>query len=360
MYLIGRKSMKKNVFKVLLVSSSLLLACGYTVNAESLERPEDRTELEKANDFDEETNIKEDFRGYTFQIPSSWGESENSSIFLKQYYAETGPGTSMFQIDCESLFDNFEELDQNKETAIELYGSSFSDFEAVETSEYEVCGNKGILYDFNGSISDSGIDVDFVGNMIVFVDDRSSNTFLISMLNSTQAEYSHFDDFYKIVDSIVERSGSASTEANTNDVPLEYGNALKAAKNYLEYTAFSYTGLISQLEYEGYSTEACTYAVDNCNADWNEQALNSAINYIEYTAFSYSGLISQLEYEGFTSDQATYGADNCGADWNEQAANAAKNYLEYSSFSRQGLLDQLIYEGFTQEQAEYGVASVGY
>lgn len=360
MYLIGRKSMKKNVSKILLASTSLLLACGYTVNAESLERLEDRTGLEKANDFDDATNIKEDFHGYTFQIPSSWEESENSSIFLKQYYAETGLGTSMFQIDCESIFDNFEELDKNKEMAIESYGSSFNDFETVEISEYEVCGNKGILYDFNGSVSDSGVIVDFIGNMVVFVDDRSNNTFLISMLNSTQAEYSHFDDFYKIVDSIAERSESIDAEVNDSDIPLEYSNALKAAKNYLEYTAFSYAGLISQLEYEGYSTEACTYAADNCNADWNEQALNSAINYLEHTAFSYSGLISQLEYEGFTSDQATYGADNCGADWNEQASNAAKNYLEYSSFSRQGLLDQLIYEGFTQEQAEYGVTSVGY
>lgn len=306
--------MKKNVSKVLLVSSSLLLACGYTVNAESLERPEDRTGLEKADDFDEATNTKEDFHGYTFQIPSSWEESENSSIFLKQYYAETGLGTSMFQINRESIFDNFEELDKNKEMAIESYGSSFNDFEAIETSEYEVCGNKGILYDFNGSISDSGIDVDFVGNMIVFVDNRSSNTFLISMLNSTQAEYSHFDDFYKIVDSVVERNEPANSEdESSSDIPLEYSNALETAKNYLDYTSFSHAGLIGQLEYEGYSSEACTYAVDNC-----------------------------------------------GADWNEQAAKKAQSYLDYSSFSRQGLIDQLLYEGFTQEQAEYGVTSVGY
>ena len=352
--------MKKNVSKFLLVSSSLLLAFGYTVNAESLDQPEDRTGLEKANDFDEATNIKEDFRGYTFSIPNSWEEGENSSIFLKQYYAETGLGTSMLQIDCESVFDNFEELDENKKMLIDSYGSAFNDFETIKISEYEICGNKGILYDFNGSVSNGGVDVNFIGNMITFVDDRSNNTILISMLNSTEADYSYFDDFYKIIDSVVERNESVDTENNDSDIPLEYSNALRSAKNYLEYTAFSYTGLISQLEYEGYSKEACTYAADNCSADWNEQALNSAKNYIEYTAFSYSGLIKQLEYEGFTSEQATYGADNCGADWNEQAANAAKNYLEFSSFSRQGLIDQLIYEGFTQEQAEYGVSSVGY
>lgn len=136
-------------------------------------------------------------------------------------------------------------------------------------------------------------------------------------------------------------------------------NALKAANSYLNYTAFSYTGLIGQLEYEGYTTEEATYAADNCGADWTEQALRSAKKYLDYTAFSYTGLIGQLEYEGFTPTEATYGADNCGADWFEQAEKCAKNYLDYSAFSRTGLIAQLEYEGFTNEQAVYGVEQNG-
>lgn len=91
-----------------------------------------------------------------------------------------------------------------------------------------------------------------------------------------------------------------------------------------------------------------------------QNALQKAHDYLEYSAFSYTGLIGQLEYEGFTTEEATFAADNCGADWNAQAAAKAQDYLDYSSFSRQGLVDQLIYEGFTAEQAEYGVAAVGY
>ncbi len=136
-------------------------------------------------------------------------------------------------------------------------------------------------------------------------------------------------------------------------------NALKSAKQYLSFTAFSYEGLIEQLEYEKYSHEDAVYAVDNCGANWNEQALKSAKQYLGHTAFSHSGLISQLEYEKFTSEQASYGADNCGADWNEQAAKSAKQYLEYSSFSRDSLIDQLEYEGFTHDQAVYGVEANG-
>ncbi|MCR5522721.1 MAG: Ltp family lipoprotein, partial [Clostridia bacterium] len=45
-------------------------------------------------------------------------------------------------------------------------------------------------------------------------------------------------------------------------------NALKTAHSYLDYTAFSYSGLIDQLKFEGYSSEEAKYAVDNCGADW--------------------------------------------------------------------------------------------
>ena len=76
--------------------------------------------------------------------------------------------------------------------------------------------------------------------------------------------------------------------------------------------------------------------------------------------FSYSGLIQQLEYEGYSTEDATYAADNCEADWNEQAAKAAKNYLNSMAFSRDSLIQQLEYEGYTEEQAIYGVEQNGY
>lgn len=136
-------------------------------------------------------------------------------------------------------------------------------------------------------------------------------------------------------------------------------NALSSAKSYLRFMAFSYGGLIDQLEYEGYTNDEAIYAADNCGADWNEQALKSAKDYLDFTAFSYTGLIDQLEYEQFTPSQAKYAVDNCGADWNEQAAKSAEDYLDFMSFSRSGLIEQLMYEGFTREQAEYGADSVG-
>ena len=90
-----------------------------------------------------------------------------------------------------------------------------------------------------------------------------------------------------------------------------------------------------------------------------KNAVAKAKSYLGYSAFSYTGLIEQLEYEQFSNADAIYGADNSGADWNEQAAKKAQSYIEYSAFSRGSLIEQLKYDGFTQAQAEYGANAVG-
>lgn len=62
-------------------------------------------------------------------------------------------------------------------------------------------------------------------------------------------------------------------------------NAISEAASYLDYTAFSRSGLIEQLEYEGYKTEDATFAVDYSKVDWNKQAVASAKSYLGYTSF---------------------------------------------------------------------------
>lgn len=96
---------------------------------------------------------------------------------------------------------------------------------------------------------------------------------------------------------------------NSDTVSSGQTNALQSAKNYLAVMPFSYSGLVEQLEYEGYSHSEATYAADNCGADWYEQAVKAAENYLDVMAFSRTDLIEQLEYEGYTHDQAVYGVD---------------------------------------------------
>ncbi|RWZ60127.1 hypothetical protein EQV77_02215 [Halobacillus fulvus] len=120
-----------------------------------------------------------------------------------------------------------------------------------------------------------------------------------------------------------ESSDIEGTEIETEEEPVEeepsepemtlaQQNAIGAAEDYISFSGFSRTGLIEQLEFEGFSTEDATFAVDNIQVDWNEQAVISAEQYLDTMSFSRSGLIEQLEFEGYTPEQATYAVDQIG------------------------------------------------
>lgn len=92
------------------------------------------------------------------------------------------------------------------------------------------------------------------------------------------------------------------------DITSAQRNAIDKAESYLAYTAFSRTGLIAQLAFEGFGEADAEYAVDSLDVDWDEQAYQKGLAYLDYTSFSLAGLIEQLEFEGFTASQAEYGA----------------------------------------------------
>lgn len=128
----------------------------------------------------------------------------------------------------------------------------------------------------------------------------------------------------------------------------------------------NYTSSDTENDTDTVITETVTESTNNSSTNTNtltleqENALATAFDYLNYTAFSRSGLIEQLEFEGYSNESATFAVDSCGANWNEQAAIMAQQYIDYTSFSRTGLIEQLMFEGFTSEQAEYGVSAVGY
>lgn len=105
--------------------------------------------------------------------------------------------------------------------------------------------------------------------------------------------------------------------------------------------------------------EASKKAEEEAGTLSQQNALRKAGDYLSYTAFSHSGLVDQLEFEGYSAKDAQWAVDRVNADWNEQAALKAQDYLDMMAFSRSGLIDQLVFEGFTQKQAEYGVSQSG-
>ena len=148
---------------------------------------------------------------------------------------------------------------------------------------------------------------------------------------------------------------TTSASITTSAAAPYSSEAFDTAASYLRYSSFSRDGLINQLEYEGYTTEEATAAVDAQGADWSAQAVGSANSYLGFTAFSRQWLIEQLEFDGYTNSEATFGVDAQNADWNEQASQSARHLLSFGGFSRQGLIDQLGYEGYTNSEATFGV-----
>ena len=158
---------------------------------------------------------------------------------------------------------------------------------------------------------------------------------------------------------ILNEYDSITGKAKVNDDPYIFVKQSKAS----EYIANNKISIDNFRIYNSSADEKTSQRnnANNTNATSGEKnALAKALQYLDYSAFSYNGLIEQLEYEGFTSSEAQYGVDNCGADWNIQAVKKAKEYLNYSSFSRSELIEQLVFEGFTQSQAEYGVSHAYY
>lgn len=92
-----------------------------------------------------------------------------------------------------------------------------------------------------------------------------------------------------------------------------------------------------------------------------QQAQRSAQNYLDIMGMSRSGLIKQLEFDGFTRDEAKAAVKSLDPkpDWNDEAAQAAQNYLDTMGMSRSGLIEQLRFDGFTKAQAEHGADEVG-
>jgi len=96
-----------------------------------------------------------------------------------------------------------------------------------------------------------------------------------------------------------------------------------------------------------------------------QNAIHAAENYLETTAFSKAGLIEQLSSSAgdkYPHQDAVFAVDHLHVNYDDQAVKAAKNYLSTSSFSCQGMIEQLSSSAgdkYTVAQAEYGAKKVG-
>lgn len=245
----------------------------------------------------------------TFSVSSNWKERTEDGI----YYWDKSESHYLY-VETSTVAQNID-ADTYLQQLYDGYKSS-SNIEAYNfVEEVSVCGKNGIRFEVITKPDEEG----FNREAVVYATVYEGKSYLFSFVDRCGSGYKISDFENDVINSI-----SFSGETNSIDTNDEN------------------------------QSESSDITVGMINA------LDTAKSYLDFSAFSYQGLIDQLLYEKYTQEEAVYAVDNCGADWNEQAARCAQEYMDYSSFSRQDLIDQLLYEGFTQEQAEYGVQSVGY
>ncbi len=309
--------MKKKIISISLVLAILLMnACSGPTKTEPKEdtnedvevveeSPENDIKKEISYDFDPETNQKEYFYGIAYEVPSSWKKDENVS----------GNGTATYKIGNDALILTRENTHNYSESAIPYesdlinnLSSNFEGYSQLDRFESQICDGEitAINVVFSWEINDHNL-----SNHFIFFKHYDSLISFMLQSNDT-SEYDRSEDFNDIINSIHKWSAETDSSYTLPEHTTGQINAANTARDYLNTMAFSYTGLIEQLKYEGYSDEDATYAADNCGADWNEQAAKKAQEYIDTMSFSRSGLIEQLQYEGFTAEQAEYGVSSVG------------------------------------------------
>lgn len=63
------------------------------------------------------------------------------------------------------------------------------------------------------------------------------------------------------------------------------------------------------IKYEKFSDDAIAYAIENIKADWKENAVRTAKDYLEFSPMSKDELYEQLIYEKYTEEEARYAVE---------------------------------------------------
>ena len=318
--------MKKKITALFLSAmvATSLAACG-----EQQQKPASSSSTQEATSEESEPETEElVYQNMTFQIPTTWELKDNTSSQLS-YYID-GKDVFMVVIYTETNTTNMDEHFLEKESE-DAYFEGFNEENGmtdIKKSLYKVNDYQSYKVTYNTEAS--GQTFFTVNHAFPVATGLASVTF--GAIDTSTIDIEDFaDNFvqtikFDVTKEVHDTPTPEPTQATTPEATptpeqepaaeaspsMEQSNALKSAKGYLDFGAFSHSGLIEQLEYEGFSTEAATYAADNCGADWNEQAAKSAQGYLDFSSFSRAGLIEQLEYEGFSTEQAEYGASVVG------------------------------------------------
>lgn len=177
---------------VMCLCCSMLAGCG---------GKEEKTEEAK----DESTKKMVSIQRYSFEIPESWEEGENTEDLL-YYYPENAMLMVGYSEINQSILD-----EQTRKEFIDSFGSSMDEFTLVSESQQDVAGQKAYRHEMNISMADE----EWTATMVTYDCDGGVISFLMSTLVGVGQSYD--EEFENILSSISLKGGAVSEGENQND-----------------------------------------------------------------------------------------------------------------------------------------------
>lgn len=171
-----------------------------------------------------------------------------------------------------------------------IYKGNYTKYGQGEYESYLLKTNALLKHDIEkGELVEQEIETDKrVSYIIILLDE--GNTFEFNEFDSvTGKAKADRDPLIYVKDESSEFIDENKTEITKNNEEKKDNNNSKDTNN------------------SGYTKPSLSTDSGNVSSG-KRNALERALEYLDYTSFSYSGLIDQLEFEGFTPSQAEYGA----------------------------------------------------
>ena len=180
------------------------------------QQPEQEQTKEQKDGFSSETNSSLEIGGYTFSIPSYFGEmDEGEEGKSARYYAEQGDQVVMLYFYCEEPDITQEEFlsDKYQEDFQSGLTNQIEDVEILENSETTISDCQGRIFSYKGVFS--GIPA--THKCIYFYNSGSGKLIVSSLLETPDAQYDYTVDFVKIALSATPVANDAEPEADDMD-----------------------------------------------------------------------------------------------------------------------------------------------
>lgn len=167
--------------------------------------------------------------GLSFQFPDYFGEPEMSGD-VKNYYAETGKGTTMLQINSIDGILDEDDLESDCQEVYDAYATGIKESEDItdfrEGSSEPVtldCGLHGMEYKYSFKMSDIGCNA----TVTLINNTESDKVVFVSIIQSDQSEYDYADAYTELVDTC-EITGGKSEPSGTAETSDSEDNSADA------------------------------------------------------------------------------------------------------------------------------------